>query len=248
MTDPAASLYRRVLLKISGESFCARGAAGIDPAQVEWMAQRIRTVSGKGVELAVVCGGGNLVRGRAFSERGMNRATADQMGMLATVINGLALQDALERAGTETRVMTAITMADVAEPYIRRRAIRHLEKGRVIILAGGTGNPYFTTDTCAALRATEIGAEILLKATKVDGIYNADPVRHAGAQRFDRLQYLDVLNRGLAVMDTTAVTLCMDNGLPILVFDLSIEGNLERAVRGDLVGTLVGAAPGARAP
>ncbi|MBI4229668.1 MAG: UMP kinase [Planctomycetes bacterium] len=234
--------YRRVLLKISGESFCAAGGAGIDAAQVDWIAQRIRRARQVGVELAVVCGGGNLVRGREFSERGMNRSSADHMGMLATVINGLALQDSLERMGLETRVMSAIHMEDVAEPYIRRRAIRHLEKGRIIILVGGTGNPFFTTDTTAALRSAEIGAQILLKATKVDGIYSADPRRDAAATRFERLDYLEVLNRRLAVMDTTAVSLCMDNALPILVFDMSDADNFERAVRGERIGTLVAAA------
>jgi uridylate kinase len=208
---------------------------------VRAVAAQIKAVHERGVEVAVVIGGGNFVRGARAAERGIERATADYMGMLATVINALALQDALEHMGRPARTMTAIQMPQVAEPYIRRRAVRHLEKGRVIILAAGTGNPYFTTDTTAALRAVEIEAEVILKATKVDGVYTADPVTHPDAIKFDRLDYLEVLNRGIEVMDNTALTLCMDNGVPIIVFDLLKEGNIERVVLGEKIGTLVGA-------
>ncbi len=208
---------------------------------VRAVAAQIKAVHERGVEVAVVIGGGNFVRGARAAERGIERATADYMGMLATVINALALQDALEHMGRPARTMTAIQMPQVAEPYIRRRAVRHLEKGRVIILAAGTGNPYFTTDTTAALRAVEIEAEVILKATKVDGVYTADPVTHPDASKFDRLDYLEVLNRGIEVMDNTALTLCMDNGVPIIVFDLLKEGNIERVVLGEKIGTLVGA-------
>jgi len=208
---------------------------------VRAVAAQIKAVHERGVEVAVVIGGGNFVRGARAAERGIERATADYMGMRATVINALALQDALEHMGRPARTMTAIQMPQVAEPYIRRRAVRHLEKGRVIILAAGTGNPYFTTDTTAALRAVEIEAEVILKATKVDGVYTADPVTHPDASKFDRLDYLEVLNRGIEVMDNTALTLCMDNGVPIIVFDLLKEGNIERVVLGEKIGTLVGA-------
>jgi uridylate kinase len=209
---------------------------------VRVIAAQIKAVHERGVEVAVVIGGGNFVRGAHAAERGgIDRATADYMGMLATVINALGLQDALENMGRPARTMTAIQMPQVAEPYIRRRAVRHLEKGRVVILAAGTGNPYFTTDTTAALRAVEIEAEVILKATKVDGVYTADPVTHPDARKFDRLDYLEVLNRGIEVMDNTALTLCMDNGVPIIVFDLLKEGNIERVVLGEEIGTLVGA-------
>ncbi len=208
---------------------------------VRAVAAQIKAVQERGVEVAVVIGGGNFVRGARAAERGIDRATADYMGMLATVINALALQDSLEHMGRPARTMTAIQMPQVAEPYIRRRAVRHLEKGRVIILAAGTGNPYFTTDTTAALRAVEIEADVILKATKVDGVYTADPVTHPEAVKFDRLDYLEVLNRGIEVMDNTALTLCMDNGVPIIVFDLLKEGNIERVVLGEKNGTLVGA-------
>lgn len=231
--------YKRVLLKLSGEAF-GRNASGIDLAEVDRMAAQIERVA-KTVELAVVVGGGNIIRGARFSERGMNRSTADHMGMIATVINALALQDALERLGVETRVLSAISMEDVCEPYIRRRAIRHLEKKRVVILAGGTGNPYFTTDTTAALRATELGAQVLLKATQVDGVYTADPKKDRKAKRYETLGYMDVLKGRLKVMDATAISLCMDNLLPILVFDSHVPGNIERAARGEKVGTWVGA-------
>ena len=232
--------YHRVLLKISGDAFCAKPGSGIDTDEVQKLAERTKAVSKLGVQLAIVLGGGNIVRGAQLSTSGANRATADYMGMLATVINGLALQDALERTGVDTRLQTAIWMQELAEPYIRRRCLRHLEKGRVVLLAGGTGNPHFTTDTTAALRATEIGADILLKATKVDGIFTADPLKHPDARKYDRLTYLDVLNNKLKVMDVTAISMCMDNNMPILVFDMKKSGNIERAIRGEPIGTFVG--------
>jgi uridylate kinase len=237
--------YKRVLLKISGEGFCREGGSGIDHEQLMSIAEQSRDVNRLGVELAIVVGGGNFVRGEHMARKGISRATGDYMGMLATVLNALALQDTLEGLGVVTRVQTAIHMADVAEPYIRRRAIRHLEKGRVIILAAGTGNPYFTTDTTAALRATEIGAEILLKGTKVDGVYTADPFCVPDAKRYDALGYMDVLRQNLRVMDATAVTLCRENALPILVFNLFVPGNVERAIRGEPIGTLVTERPAA---
>ena len=231
-------IYRRILLKISGEAFSGT-QTGVDVQTTRTMAEEIAGVSSDGVSVAVVVGGGNIWRGKVHEDAGMDRATADYMGMLATVINALALQDALERMGTPSRVQTAIAMHQVAEPYIRRRAIRHLEKGRVVILAAGTGNPYFTTDTTAALRAVEVNAEAILKATKVDGIYSADPLKDPTATRFSRLNYLDVLKRGLEVMDNTALTLCMDNDLPIHVFDMAVPGNIRRVVWGDPMGTVV---------
>jgi uridylate kinase len=231
--------YRRVLLKISGEAFSGT-ETGVDVQTTEEMARQIAEVHHDGVSVAVVVGGGNIWRGKVHEEAGMDRATADYMGMLATVINALALQDALERIGVPSRVQTAIAMHQIAEPYIRRRAIRHLEKGRVVIFAAGTGNPYFTTDTTAALRAVEVGAEAILKATKVDGIYTADPMKHPEATRFEQLAYLEVLQRGLEVMDNTALTLCMDNDLPIIVFDMGAPGNIRRVVWGESIGTLVG--------
>ena len=231
--------YRRVLLKISGEAF-AGSETGVDVHTTEAMARQIADVFHDGVSVAVVVGGGNIWRGKVHEEAGMDRATADYMGMLATVINALALQDALERMGVPSRVQTAIAMHQIAEPYIRRKAIRHLEKGRVVIFAAGTGNPYFTTDTTAALRAVEVGAQAILKATKVDGIYTADPMKHPDATRFEQLAYLEVLQRGLEVMDNTALTLCMDNNLPIVVFDMSTPGNIRRVVWGESIGTLVG--------
>lgn len=231
--------FKRVLLKLSGEALQGNQNYGIDPHIVSSIAQQIKDVQGEGSQLAVVIGGGNIFRGLQASSEGMDRATADYMGMLATVINSMALQDALERIGVFTRVQTAIAMQQLAEPYIRRRAIRHLEKGRIVILAGGTGNPYFTTDTTAALRAVEIGAEVILKATKVDGIYSADPKKVPDARRFEKLKYMDVLKKGLKVMDATAISLCMDNNLPIIVFDLLKHGNIQRAVAGQKIGTLV---------
>ncbi len=231
-------MYGRVLLKLSGEAFLGRDSS-VDAATTAAMAEEIAQVARDGVSIAVVVGGGNIWRGKAHEAAGMDRATADYMGMLATVINALALQDALERIGIPSRVQSAIQMQQVAEPYIRRRAIRHLEKGRVVIFGAGTGNPYFTTDTTAALRAVEIGAQAILKATKVDGIYTADPKLDPAATRFERLDYLEVLQRGLKVMDSTALTLCMDNGLPIIVFDMNVPGNIRRVVYGDPIGTTV---------
>ncbi|MDQ4075796.1 MAG: UMP kinase [Chloroflexota bacterium] len=231
--------YKRILLKVGGEALSHPGGFGINPEKVEELARRVKRVKDLGVEVAVVTGAGNIWRGTVGMEHGMDRATADYMGMLATVLNGLALQDALERIGVDTRVQTAIEMKAVAEPYIRRRAIRHLEKGRVVILTGGTGNPFFTTDTAGALRAMEIDADIMVKATKVDAIYAEDPKKNPDAERFSHLSYLDALNLGVQVMDSTALTLCMDNGLPIIVTNLWNEGSIERVVSGEDVGTLV---------
>jgi len=231
--------YRRILLKLSGEALAGPQGYGIDPRRAEDVAERVSQVRKLGVDVAIVIGAGNVWRGRAGLDRGMDRATADYMGMLATVMNALALMDAMERMEMVTRVQSAVEMHAVAEPYIRRRAIRHLEKGRVVILGGGTGNPYFSTDTAAALRAMEIGADVLIKATKVDGVYDADPVKHPEAVRFDRLTYMETINRRLAVMDSTAISLCMDNHLPILVLNLWQPDVLCRAVQGDEVGTLV---------
>jgi uridylate kinase len=231
--------YRRVLLKISGEALAGGQGYGIDPETIAGIAEEIREVVGLGVQLAVVIGGGNIFRGIAASAGGMDRATGDYMGMLATVINALALQDAIEKAGLPTRVLSAIEMRAVSEPYIRRRAIRHLDKGRVVVFAAGTGNPFFTTDTAGALRAVEIGADVLLKASKVDGIYTADPVKDPKATRLARVGYIEALNRGLDVMDHTAISLCMDNKLPIVVFDLTRRGNIRRIVTGEAVGSVV---------
>jgi uridylate kinase len=228
-----------VLLKISGEALAGGGGYGIDPGMLAAFAAELKDVHELGCELALVIGGGNIFRGIAASTRGVDRATADYMGMLATVINALALQDALEKLGVPTRVLSAIEMQQVAEPYIRRRATRHLEKGRVVIFAAGTGNPFFTTDTAASLRAMEIGAQVIFKATKVDGVFDADPMKHPGARRFDELTYIDVLSRQLQVMDATAISLCMDNGLPILVFNMMQPGNIKKAVTGTRIGTLV---------
>jgi len=231
--------YRRVLLKISGEALAGGQGYGIDPDTIAGIAEEIREVIGMGVQLAIVIGGGNIFRGIAASAGGMDRATGDYMGMLATVINALALQDAIEKAGVATRVLSAIEMRAVSEPYIRRRAIRHLDKGRVVVFAAGTGNPFFTTDTAGALRAVEIGAEVLLKASKVDGIYTADPVKEPTATKLARVGYIEALNRGLDVMDHTAISLCMDNKLPIVVFDLARRGNIRRIVAGESVGSVV---------
>src|ERR687894_1097586 len=229
--------YGRVLLKLSGEALMGEQQFGIDPAVTTQIAKDVQEMQQLGVQTAVVIGGGNLFRGLAASARGMDRATADYMGMLATVINALALQDALEHNGVPTRVASAIEMRAVAEPFIRRRAVRHLEKGRVVVFAAGTGNPYFTTDTAAALRAMEMKADVILKATKVDGIYNADPMQDPTATKFDEISYLNVLERGLKVMDATAITLCMDNRLPIIIFNLRTPGNLRRTVMGEPVGS-----------
>jgi len=231
--------YRRILLKLSGEALAGPQGFGIDPYRAEEIAERVRVVRELSVDVAIVIGAGNVWRGRVGIERGMDRATADYMGMLATVMNALALMDAMERLGLVTRVQSAVEMHAVAEPYIRRRAIRHLEKGRVVILGGGTGNPYFSTDTAAALRAMEIGAEVLIKATKVDGVYDCDPLTHPEAVRFDHLTYMETINRRLEVMDSTAISLCMDNHLPILVLNLWQPDVLRRALHGEPIGTLV---------
>lgn len=231
--------YRRILLKLSGESLAGEQGFGIDPGRGIDIAQRVKSVREMGVDVAIVIGAGNLWRGRVGLNRGMDQATADYMGMLATVMNALALMDALESLGVVTRVQSAIEMRSVAEPFIRRRAIRHLEKGRVVILGGGTGNPYFTTDTAAALRATEIGADVLIKATKVDGVYDSDPKRNPNAVKFDNITYLDAISQRLQVMDSTALTLCMENKMPILVLNLWDETALSRALCGEAVGTLV---------
>jgi uridylate kinase len=231
--------YQRILLKISGEVLTGKGDYGIDPSVIHQIAQEIKEVKTLGVEVAIVIGGGNIFRGIAASSKGMDRASADYMGMLATVMNGLALQDALEKVHVQTRVQTAIEMREIAEPFIRRRAIRHLEKGRVVIFTGGTGNPYFTTDTTASLRAMEIAAEVILKATKVDGVYDSDPLLNKRAQKYDELTYLDVLKRQLKVMDATAISLCMDHQIPIIIFNLKKKGNIKRVVLGDKVGTKV---------
>jgi uridylate kinase len=232
--------YKRVLLKISGEALQGDGNRGIDYGVLENVSRQVREVHELGVEVALVIGGGNIIRGSEEAKHaGLDRASADYMGMLSTVINALALQVVLEKLGAFTRVMSALEMRQVAEAYIRRRAVRHLEKGRIVIFAGGTGNPYFTTDTTAALRAMEVGAEVLLKATKVDGVYSSDPVKNPRAKKFKELSYLDVLKKRLAVMDTTAVSLCMDNSLPIVVFNLNKRGNLMRIMKGEDIGTIV---------
>lgn len=252
MTDlPAASpdrahgglRYGRILLKLSGEALLGDRQYGVDPAFCAFIARQVAEVHGLGVQVGIVVGGGNIFRGLAAAATGMDRATGDYIGMLATVMNGLALQDAIERAGVPTRVMSAIQMNEVAEPYIRRRAVRHLEKGRVAIFVAGTGNPYFTTDTAAALRAIEIGAEVLLKATRVDGVYEADPFKDPTARRYTRLEYADLLRDQLKVLDAAAVALCMENDLPIIVFDLNQPDNITRVALGEPVGTLIAAAP-----
>lgn len=231
--------YKRVLIKLSGEALAGPQGFGIDPLQAEDMARTIGEVRNLGIDVALVIGAGNLWRGRTGIQRGMDRATADYMGMLATVMNAMALMDAMERSGLVTRVQSALEMRAVAEPYIRRRAIRHLEKGRVVIFSGGTGNPYFSTDTAAALRAMEIGADVLIKATKVDGVYDSDPIKNPDAVRFENLTYIETINRRLQVMDSTAISLCMDNNLPILVMNLWQTGTLVKAMYGEKVGTLV---------
>ena len=231
--------YKRVLLKLSGEALLGDRAFGIDRVFLDFLAKEVRQIHELGIEIAAVVGGGNIFRGVSDGAQGMDRVSADHMGMLATVINALALQDALEQRGVFTRVLSAIEMREVAEPFIRRRAIRHMEKMRLVIFASGTGNPYFSTDTAAALRAMETKSEIILKGTKVDGIYDADPLTNPKAQKFDRLTYFDVLQKGLKVMDTTAISLCMENGLPIIVFDVKRPGNLRRIVTGERVGTIV---------
>lgn len=239
MTSSATPKYRRILLKLSGEALAGNQGYGIDPDVISTIAAEIKGVVALGVQVAVVIGGGNIFRGVAGATKGMDRASADYMGMLATVMNSLAMQDALEKISVTTRVLSAIAMQEVAEPYIRRRAMRHLEKGRVVIFGAGTGNPYFTTDTAASLRAMEINAEVILKATKVDGIYDADPHKNKDAIKYQSLTYIEVLQRGLQVMDATATSLCMDNNLPIIVFDLTCPGNIERVVMGAAIGTIV---------
>ncbi len=236
MKKPA---YSRILLKLSGEALAGKQGTGINTAVIKQIAVDVAEAYKAGVQMGIVIGGGNIFRGVAASAEGMDRASSDYMGMLATVINALALQDALEKEEIPTRVQTAIEMAEIAEPYIRRKAIRHLEKERIVIFGAGTGNPYFTTDTAASLRAMEIGAEIIMKATKVDGIYDKDPNKHQDAVKFDKISYIDVLNKGLQVMDSTAISLCMDNKLPILTFDMTKPGNVLRAVLGEKIGTLV---------
>ncbi len=231
--------YKRIMLKLGGEALAGPGGYGIDPHRADEVAAKIKRVKDHGVEIAIVLGAGNLWRGKDGLAHGMDRATADQMGMLATVMNSLVLRDALERAGVTTRVQTAIEMRAVAEPYIRLRAIRHLEKGRVVILGAGTGNPYFTTDTAAALRAMELHADVLIKATKVDGVYESDPLVNPQAKKFDRLSYIEALNLGVEILDSTAISLCMDNKLPIIIVNLWKEGSIERAVLGERVGTII---------
>jgi len=237
----AASAYKRVLLKVSGEGFCKAGGFGLDPEEVRTIARQAKEVVESGCQLAIVVGGGNYLRGLQFAKAAnIKRATADYMGMVATVINALALQDCLESLGVNTRVQCAVEMRDVAEPFIRRRAIRHLEKGRIVILAGGTGNPFFTTDTCAALRANELGAEVLLKATKVDGVYSDDPQKNPKAVRYSHLTYADVLRQDLKIIDGAAIALCRDNHIPIIVFNLKREGNIRRVIAGKKIGTRIG--------
>jgi uridylate kinase len=234
------AIYKRVLLKISGEALLGKSSFGIDPDTIIEISKEIKEIAEIGVQLGIVVGGGNIFRGFEGSARGMDRTSADYMGMLATVINSLALQSGLERFNVPTRVQTAIEMREVAEPFIQRRAIRHLEKGRIVIFAGGTGNPYFTTDTAASLRAVEIKADVILKATKVDGVYDKDPAVHTDAKMFDKITYTDVLSKNLKVMDATAISLCRDNHLPIIVFNLSKSGNIRRVICGNTVGTAVG--------
>lgn len=233
------SIFKRVVLKLSGEALQGRLGFGIDYDVTASIARQVKEIRKLGVEVAIVIGGGNIFRGAAGSIKGIDRVNADYMGMLATIINGLAMQDALEKNGVFTRVQTAIAMAQIGEPFIRRRAIRHLEKGRVVLFVGGTGNPYFTTDTTAALRAIEIGADVILKATKVDGVYSSDPVKNKKARKYESLRYIDVLKKGLKVMDATAISLCMDNNLPIIVFSLTGEGNIKRVITGEKIGTTV---------
>lgn len=241
------SKYKRVILKLSGEALMGGKAYGIDPETVDYIASEIEETVEAGAEIAIVIGGGNIFRGIEASAFGMERVSADNMGMLATVINALALQNALEKKGLATRVQSAIEMRELAEPYIRRKAVRHLEKGRIVIFAAGTGNPYFTTDTAAALRAMEINADVILKATQVDGVYSDDPIKNPNAKKFDYISYIDILKKRLHVMDSTAISLCMDNSLPIVVFNLGSRGNIRKAVAGKKVGTFIGNSHGKRA-
>src|ERR687896_1681737 len=237
--SPPAPQYQRVLLKLSGEALMGEQQFGVDPAITASIARDVGEIQGLGVQTAIVIGGGNIFRGLAASARGMDRATGDYMGMLATVMNGLAIQDALEQIGCPTRVLSAINMPEICEPYIRRRAVRHLEKGRVVVMVAGTGNPYFTTDTAATLRAVEVHAQVILKATRVDGVYDADPETHPEAQRYSRIGYTELLSNRLQALDATAVSLAMDNEMPIVVFDMTVPGNIARAVRGERIGTLI---------
>jgi uridylate kinase len=232
-------VYKRILLKLSGESLCGKKGYGIDTQKINFIAKEIAEIKELGVQVAIVIGGGNIFRGKEGSEKGVDRVSADYMGMLATVINALALQDSLEKLNIETRVQTAIEMKAIAEPYIRRRAIRHLERNRIVILASGTGNPYFTTDTAASLRAIELNAQAILKATKVDGVYESDPLKNSKAVKFKNISFLEILNKGLKVMDATSVTLCMENNIPIIVFNLNTIGNIKRVVFGEKIGTIV---------
>ena len=233
--------YGRILLKLTGEALLGDRQYGVDPAVCASIARQVAAVRARGVEVGIVVGGGNIFRGMSAAAQGMDRATGDYIGMLATVMNGLALQDAVERSGLPTRVMSAIAMNEICEPYIRRRAVRHLEKGRVVVMVAGTGNPYFTTDTAATLRAVEVHAQVILKATRVDGVYDADPEKHPEAQRYSRIGYTELLSNRLQALDATAVSLAMDNDMPIVVFDMTIAGNIARAVRGERIGTLIGA-------
>ncbi|MEQ8161305.1 MAG: UMP kinase [Smithellaceae bacterium] len=240
MVAKKKAVYKRVLLKLSGEALLGKQSSGVDPEVASFIAEEIKSVADLDIQLAIVIGGGNIFRGLEASSRGMDRTSADYMGMLATVINSLALQSALEMQGIPTRVQSSIEMREIAEPFIQRRAIRHLEKGRIVIFAGGTGNPYFTTDTAASLRAMEINADAIMKATKVDGVYDSDPVKNKAAVMYDKISYIDVLSKNLKVMDATAISLCRDNKLPILVFNMQKKGNIRRAICGEKIGTYVG--------
>lgn len=240
MVAKKKAVYKRVLLKLSGEALLGKQSSGVDPEVASFIAEEIKSVADLDIQLAIVIGGGNIFRGLEASSRGMDRTSADYMGMLATVINSLALQSALEMQGIPTRVQSSIEMREIAEPFIQRRAIRHLEKGRIVIFAGGTGNPYFTTDTAASLRAMEINADVIMKATKVDGVYDSDPVKNKTAVMYDKISYIDVLSKNLKVMDATAISLCRDNKLPILVFNMQKKGNIRRAICGEKIGTYVG--------
>lgn len=240
MVAKKKAVYKRVLLKLSGEALLGKQSSGVDPEVASFIAEEIKSVAALDIQLAIVIGGGNIFRGLEASSRGMDRTSADYMGMLATVINSLALQSALEMQGIPTRVQSSIEMREIAEPFIQRRAIRHLEKGRIVIFAGGTGNPYFTTDTAASLRAMEINADVIMKATKVDGVYDSDPVKNKAAVMYDKISYIDVLSKNLKVMDATAISLCRDNKLPILVFNMQKKGNIRRAICGEKIGTYVG--------
>lgn len=240
MVAKKKAVYKRVLLKLSGEALLGKQSSGVDPEVASFIAEEIKSVAALDIQLAIVIGGGNIFRGLEASSRGMDRTSADYMGMLATVINSLALQSALEMQGIPTRVQSSIEMREIAEPFIQRRAIRHLEKGRIVIFAGGTGNPYFTTDTAASLRAMEINADVIMKATKVDGIFDSDPVKNKTAVMYDKISYIDVLSKNLKVMDATAISLCRDNKLPILVFNMQKKGNIRRAICGEKIGTYVG--------